>query len=174
MLVTENAAWGNGFLGGEWLTLSNGHHNRADGFPEGGPERWDQLGVDLAPWRTEGEAVILPSRGIGAGGMPRGWGEDMRRRTGARLRPHPGRSEAIPLQRDLARAGKVITWGSGAAIKALLWGIPVESHMPGWIGEQQNTDASRLAMFRRLAWATWRMEEIASGEAFSWLLPSPA
>jgi hypothetical protein len=78
------------------------------------------------------------------------------------------------VEADLANAAKVVTWGSGAAIQALLMGIPVISEMPGWIGEQDNTDAGRLAMFRRLAWAQWRHEEIGSGEAFHWLLQSHA
>ncbi len=42
--------------------------------------------------------------------------------------------------------------------------------MPHWIGEQDNTDAGRLAMFRRLAWAQFRMAEIESGEAFARML----
>jgi hypothetical protein len=64
----------------------------------------------------------------------------------------------------------VITWGSGAAVRALLRGIPVESHMPNWIAAQDNTDAGRLAMFRRLAWANWRLSEIADGVPFRRLL----
>jgi hypothetical protein len=61
--------------------------------------------------------------------------------------------ECVPLEIDLANASKVVTWGSGAAVKALIWGIRVESHMSKWAGEQDNTDAGRMAMFRRLAWA---------------------
>ena len=71
---------------------------------------------------------------------------------------------------DLARCGRVVTWGSGAAIKALLWGIPVVSEMPDWIGEQNNTDEGRLAMLRRLAWAQWTMDEISEGVPFRCLL----
>jgi hypothetical protein len=66
----------------------------------------------------------------------------------------------------------VITWGSGAAIKALLWGIQAVSEMPNWIGEQDNTPESRLEMFRRLALAQWELHEIESGEAFACLLPA--
>lgn len=164
VLVAENAAWGNDFAGKRWYTLARGWHNRAGCYPVGRPERWDALGIDLAPWRTQGEVVVLPQRGIGAGGMPRGWTAQ------GRVRAHPGQRDAVPLEQDLASAGKVITWGSGAAVKALLWGIPVESHMPGWIAEQDNTDAGRLAMFRRLAWAQWTMEEIAAGAPFRRLL----
>lgn len=168
VLVVENAAWGNDFAGGQWLSLARGRHNTAGMFPDGGNDRWDELGVDLAPWRAGGEVVGLPQRGIGPPGtaMPRDWvppGCD-------RVRKHPGIRPAVPLERDLARAGKVVTWGSGAAVKALMWGIRVESHMPNWIGQQDNTDAGRLAMFRRMAWAQWRLAEIASGEPFARLL----
>lgn len=168
VLVTENATWGNDFAGRRWYTIARGHHNTAGRFPVGGPERWDSLGVDLAPWRTQGETVILPQRGIGPAGvaMPRGWGQQFK----GRIRLHPGQRPCVPLEQDLAKVGKAITWGSGAAVKALMWGIPVESHMPDWIAEQDNTVAGRLAMFRRLAWAQWTLEEIATGEPFRRLL----
>ena len=87
-----------------------------------------------------------------------------------RIRKHPGARPCKPLEDDLAQASKVVTWGSGAAIKALMWGIRVESHMPNWIGEQDNTDDGRLAMLRRLAWAQWRIAEIESGEAIRWAI----
>jgi hypothetical protein len=175
VLVAENATWGNDFAGDRWLTIARGVHNTAGTFPVGGPERWDALRVDLKPWRAPGgETVILAQRGIGPAGtaMPRGWPHQQR----GRLRPHPGQRAARSLEDDLAKASRVITWGSGAAVKALLMGIPVESHMPGWIGEQDNTDAGRLAMLRTLAWAQWRLSEIESGEAFERLIndTSPA
>lgn len=164
VLVAENATWGNGFAERRWYTIARGWHNTAGCFPVGGPERWDSLGVVLDRWRTHGETVVLPQRGIGANGMPRNWTAP------GRVRRHPGTAPAIELEQDLARAGKVVTWGSGAAVKALVWGIPVESHMPNWIAEQDNTDAGRLAMFRRLAWAQWTLDEIADGLPFRRLL----
>jgi hypothetical protein len=168
VLVAENATWGNDFAGDRWYTIARNFHNMADRFPVGGTERWDALGVELMPWRTEGEIVILPSRGLGPReiAMPRGW----ENQHAGRIRRHPGKRDAVPLEADLAKAGRAITWGSGAAVKALLWGIPVESHMPGWIGEQDNTDEGRLSMFRTLAWAQHRLSEIKSGEAFARLL----
>lgn len=170
VIVAENAAWGNDFAGKRWYSIANLFHNMSNCFPIGGNERWDRLEVDLEPWRSSGEIVVLPQRGIGPRevAMPRGW------TARGRVRPHPGRNPCVPLRADLANCGKVVTWGSGAAIKALMWGIPVESHMPNWIGEQNNTDEGRLAMFRRLAWAQWDLAEIASGEAFEWLLRSRA
>jgi len=169
VLCAENASWGNSFAGDSWYTIARGVHNTAGMFPVGDESRWDALHVELQQWREEGgEVVGLPQRGIGPPGMamPSRWVPPWC----DRIRPHPGPHGCIPLEHDLARASKVVTWGSGAAIKALMWGIRVESHMPNWIGEQDNTDAGRLAMFRRLAWAQWRMNEIANGEAFARLL----
>lgn len=171
VIVAENAAWGNDFAGEHWYTLARGRHNTAGMFLVGDGARWDALGVELAPWRADaGETVVLPQRGIGAPGtaMPAGWVDQHRHR--GRVRRHPGQLPVRSLEEDLARASCVITWGSGAAIKALTWGIRVESHMPNWIGEQDNTDAGRLAMFRRLAWAQWKLSEIAHGEPFARLL----
>lgn len=172
VIVAENAAWGNEFAGRHWYSLARGMHNTAGRFPVGAVDRFDRLGVELKPWREGGERVVLPQRGIGPKGvaMPRDWAAQQR----GRVRSHPGMRQSIPLEQDLASAGEVVTWGSGAAVKALILGIRVESHMPNWVGEQDNTDEGRLAMFRRLAWAQWDMAELASGEAFEWLLRSPA
>lgn len=174
VLVTENATWGNDFNRGKWLFLGRNCHNTAGCATYGGPERWDRLGVEPKPWRTEGETVILAQRGIGVAPtrMPNDWPEDARRRHGGRIRNHPGRYAGTPLEADLANCGKVVTWGSGAAVKALLMGIPVVSEMPNWIGACEPTDAGRLEMLRGLAWNQWTLDEIASGEAFRWMLPA--
>jgi hypothetical protein len=169
VLVTENATWGNEFAGREWYHLARNYHNVAGMFPVCGPERWDSLGVELEPFRTEGEIVVLASRGIGPAAyrMPGQW----QFRQLGRLRPHPGRNaNAKPLREDLANCRKVVTWGSGAAVQALMWGISVTSHQPQWIAIQENTPEGRLAMFRSLAWAQATHDEIRSGEAFNRLL----
>lgn len=172
VLVTENAAWGNGFAGESWYSLARSRHNTAGMFPVGDAGRWDRLDMPLAPFRATGEVVILPQRGIGSKPtvMPKGWDRGALVKYGGRVRKHPGQRPATPLEKDLAGCGRVITWGSGAAIKALMMGIRVTSEMPDWIGEQDNTEADRLAMFRRLAWAQWRLSEFESGEAFAHLL----
>jgi hypothetical protein len=175
VLIAENGYLGNEFAGKQWFALSRNQHNGAGTFSEGGPERWDSLGVTLQPWRESGETVLLPQRGIGPPGvaMPRDWLERTQKRLGGasyRVRVHPGTRSCMPLEDDLADAGRVITWGSGAALKALTWGIPVESDMPRWIGACENTDAGRLAMFRRLVHGMATLEEIADGSAFRRLL----
>lgn len=168
VLVAENASWGNEFAGDRWYSLARNYHNTAGMFPVGGHERWDGLGVELEQWRSEGTTLILPQRGIGPKpvAMPSGWAQDAHQRFGGRVRHHPGRSDCRPLEDDLGGVGKVVTWGSGAAVKCLLRGIPVISEMPNWCAAQDNTDAGRLEMFRRLAWLQWRLDEIRYGEAF--------
>lgn len=172
VLVTENAGWGNSFAGDNWYTIGRNFHNTAGCVPVGGNDRWDSLAIDLPPFRADGETVILPQRGIGAApvAMPFRWPEQALAKYGGRIRRHPGRRPGISLEEDLQNAGRAITWGSGAAVKALLMGIPVASEMPGWIAEQDNTVAGRLDMLRRLAWAQWRWTEIENGEAFEWVL----
>lgn len=170
VIVAENASWG-AAVPGQWLHITRTRHNTADLYQVGSTKRWDGLEVPLAPWRTggHGETVVLAQRGIGAPptAQPPHWVQTQ----AGRVRPHPGRMPSgRPLREDLAKAGKVITWGSAAAVQAAIWGIPVESHMPNWIGEQNNTDAGRLAMLRRMAWAQWNLEEISSGRAFAHLL----
>ena len=172
VIVTENATWGNDFAGDRWYSLALNYHNTAGCFPIGDSERFDSLTVDLQPFRTEGETVILPQRGIGSPptAMPRSWEREVVAKYKARVRRHPGTRPVTPLEHDLRHCARVITWGSGAAVKALMMGISVTSEMPNWIAEQDNTEEGRLAMFRRLAWAQWRLDEIASGDAFDWLL----
>lgn len=178
VLVAENGYLGNDFAGDRWYAISRSQHNGAGAWNVGGAGRWDALGVELAPWRPPGgELIVLPQRGIGPAGvaMPADWLARTERRLKAggvkfRTRLHPGKNDGRPLAEDLADASGVLTWGSGSALKALVMGVPVDAEMPHWIGRQDNTDAGRLAMFRRLVWAQWRLTEIASGEAFRRLL----
>lgn len=174
VLIAENSSWGNGFCQGSWLFLNRNLHNTAGLSPIGHDSRWDSLGVELAHWRTGGtETVILAQRGIGTPpvAMPKTWPDDAQRRWGGRIRIHPGnKPHPIALADDLANCEKAVTWSSGAAISALMMGIPVFSEAPNWVGQQDNTDAGRLQMFRRLAWNQWRLSEFESGEAFAWML----
>lgn len=172
VIVAENAAWGNDFLGRRWYSLARNYHNTAGCFPIGPQDRWDSLGVELAPFRQKGSWIVLPQRGIGSPPtrMPGGWATGVAARYGARIRPHPGQRAAKSLKQDLEGVGTAVTWGSGAAIKALMMGVSVISEMPRWIGHQDNTEAGRLNMFRTLAWAQWELKEIESGEAFAHLL----
>ena len=165
-----------------WLDESAGHPGR----------RWDDLGVVLEPWREPGgETLVLQQRGIGEPGIasPRQWAERvMPKLKHARMRAHPGAGRGIDLVRDLKKVSEVVTWASGAALKCLVLGVPVWYEMKGWIGawaarplaERRKGatpvpvlgDAARIAAFRRLAWAQWRLSEIRNGTAFRALLTS--
>ncbi len=185
VVVTENSYLA-GRIPGKWHALSLHHHNGAGVWRAGGPERWDSLGVELAPFSWTGsEAVILGQRGIGESGIgsPKNWAEMTRVRFGGRIRPHPGVNDAKPLETDLAKASAVFTWGSSAALIALMFGVPVWYEMPRWIGrgaslplenfgkvQANRRERDRLEMFRDLIWAQWQVEEIESGYAFRWLL----
>lgn len=195
VLVAENGYLGNEFAGARWYALARGQHNGAGSWPEGGADRWDALQVNLGTWRAcGGEIVLLPQRGIGPPGvaMPRDWPERIGRKLtkagiAFRVRRHPGTGTEVPLADDLANASAVVTWGSGAALKALALGVPVYHDLPCWIGARaalpvralllrepgKRNNEDRLEMFRRLAWAQWRLSEIADGTAFRGLL-SPA
>lgn len=192
VLVAENGYMGNEFAGSRWYAIGVGQHNGAGWWPVGGPERWDSLGVELAPWREGREIVVLPQRGIGPFGvaMPARWTREAMDKLArltkrpVRVREHPGQGEGKPLAEDLADCHAVVTWGSGAAIKALALGVPVYYDFPDWIGGPAGLrfgvdmsaplrdDEARLQMFRRMAWAMWRLDEIGSGEAFRKLCAS--
>lgn len=192
VIVAENGYLGTDFAGSQWYALALSHHNGVGSFPVGGPERWASMGVELQPWRDRGsEIVMLPQRGIGEPGiaMPSAWRgriESMLMGLGyrVRVRPHPGKDPARPLIDDLTNADAVVTWGSGAALKALALGIPCYYGLRGWIGSrasnrleylQQGIDRkdhrmcdneARLKMFEHLAWAMSPIEEIENGKAF--------
>lgn len=189
VLVTEN-----GYLRGgpefkyETYALARSHHNGAGLWTEGDAKRLSAFGLDLKPWRTDGRHVlVLPQRGIGEPGvaMPRPWGEltanRLRNRTKrpVQLRKHPGRIPQ-PLEPSFRDCWAAVTWGSGAAIKAIVAGIPVFYDFPRWIGApaakplsedlEQPFTGDRLPMLQRLAWAEWWTDELATGEPFARLL----
>lgn len=186
VLVAENGYMGKKWNGNEWFAVSRNHHNGAGSWNVGGPERWDGWNVQLPPFRTDGtEIVLLPQRGIGEPGvaMPLNWTKDVPGMIGkrCRVRHHPGDGGGVPLEIDLRSAACVMTWGSGAGLKAMALGIPCFYSFPKWIGAPgarmdaqfsagpRRDEEARLAMFRRLAWAMWTLEEIASGYAFEQL-----
>lgn len=197
VLIAENGYLGRDAGGDHWYALARSFHNGGGWWPRENPnaplsqQRWQRLGFELKPWRKDGdELVVLATRGIGPQGIrePDGWSDriaaEIRGRCNlpVRIRRHPGEKPCIPLEKDLARARAVITWGSGGALKALLAGIPVFFGFPKWIGGQAGgligphtdfarpTRGDRLSMFQQLAWAMWRTSEITTGAPFKWLL----
>ena len=192
VLVAENGYLGKAWRGGDWYALARGHHLGAGVWPAGGPERWAAIGVECEPWRDRGayrdDILVLGQRGIGERGLasPFEWAErSAARLPRSRIRAHPGTdTPRVSLADDLKTAGAVATWASGAALHALLLGTPVWFNMPHWIGGAaatplgqwkpgalpQRDDAARSAMFERLAWAMWQLDEVRSGEAINAVL----
>lgn len=179
----------------EIYALAIGGHNGSGTWRVGGPERWDALGVDLKPWRTDGEHILVcPNRSFGRPDMmmPLGWERDVAARLARftkrpiRIRPHPGNgAHAKPLAADLRDAWACVIWSSSAGVQALIAGVPVIYEAPHWICEDAawhrdslpgvesaplNQDTFRPHAFRRMAWAQWLVSEIANGEACDHLL----
>lgn len=188
VIVVENGYIGADAAGLQPYAIAVGHHNGCGTWKIGLEDRWAGFDIELRPWRRRGDNIlVLPQRGIGPPGvaMPRDWPiwikHRLEKRTGRPIviRPHPGKNQT-PLEPDLENAWAVVTWGSGAAIKALAAGIPVFHELAGWIGQKASIRGiddlespflgDRLPMFRDLAWAQWRLDEIARGEPFRWLM----
>lgn len=169
------------------------HHNGAGVWSGGEHKRGHLLDVELRPWFTgdSGDILLLPQRGIGPPGvaMPRGWLADVQRRLHAarhrriRVRLHPGTDKhdrIPPVEHDLNGVRCVVTWGSGAALKAIIAGIPVFYELDRWIGgpcaqfgiEQLEAPVhgDREALLERVAWAQWTLEEMATAEPIDRLI----
>jgi hypothetical protein len=200
VVVAENGALGRDAPGGPWYSLCLTNPVAAGRWvtPEGafGGERWRQIAfqlrAEICEWRKEGnEIIILAQRGIGPNGIrqPDGWHRriaEQLRTAGhrVRIREHPGEKKpAVELFDDLRNARAVVTWASGAAFKALLWGVPVFYGCHEWVGRDaaQPLDLvrnraltinwpERLRTFQRLAWCQWQTPEISAGLPFQHLL----
>lgn len=182
VLVTEN-----GYLG-KTKALAKWHHSGAGEWHVGEEDRFSRLGIEVKPWRTDGEHVlVLPQRSIGEIGvaMPRNWEAQLLPRLKKltnrpiRIRKHPGKKDCVPIEEDLKNAWCAVVWASGAGLKAICQGIPVFHDYGKWIGAggascNFNIESpylgDRSAMLHRVAWSQWDWEEISSGEAFKYLL----
>jgi hypothetical protein len=160
---------------GDYYALALGGHNGSGVWPVGGIERWQRLGIELKPMRSDGDYILIcPSRNFGRPDMlmPTDWAQREARRWLAQgyrvvVRQHPGNDKpARGIEVDLQGAKRVVIWASSSGLHALIAGIPVEHHAPHWIG----AGTIREDIFHRLAWAQWTVEEIASGEPFRNLL----
>lgn len=192
VVVAENGYLGRDWRGKTWYALALNQHNGVGRWPVGDTERTWIFDRDLCPWRSQGGyALVFAQRGIGSPlvAQPRGWHQkaaELLERMGhpVVVRGHPGRhQENASLYRDLDGAAFAVTWGSGAAVKALLYGVPVYHGLPQWIGAPaarpfaktlgEPFRGDRTEFLTRLAWSMWSVEEIGSGYAFRHLLRRP-
>lgn len=183
VMVCENGYLDRAADGSKYYAVALDAHNGAGRWFVGDEPRFK---VDELPWRETGSKVlVLPQRGIGQQGvaMPSTWPQRVLERIKTDreivVRPHPGH-QRMEQPLDFRDVWCCVTWGSGAAIKALRQGIPVFHEFPRWIGapgasqlagniEACHTPDRRL-LWTRITWAQWTLEEIGSGEAFDRLL----
>lgn len=190
--VAENGPLGRDWRGEHWYSVMGGNPAGGGYWPQLEGARWDSLGMEICEWRKGGrEVIILAQRGIGPPGIrqPDHWHRNAADRFHlaglgpVRIREHPGENPCTPLEEDLRDAKCVVTWASAAALKALLWGVPVLYGYEQWIGRgagtilRENrspeiTRPERLPVFRSLAWSMWRTHEIATGAPFRLLAAS--
>lgn len=192
VIVAENGYLGRDWRGQVWYQLALGWNNGAGQWAAGDRDRAKLFAAELKPWRDhDGYALVLAQRGIGSPpvAQPPGWHQRAAaelQRLGRRvvIRGHPGRhQENQSLYAQLDGAAFAVTWGSGAGIKALLYGVPVYHGMARWIGAPaalpfgktltEPFRGDRSEMLTRMAWAQWSVEEIGSGYAFRHLLRRP-
>jgi hypothetical protein len=159
-------------------------------WPSEKADRTDVLGAVIKPWRAAGDDILLlAQRGIGSPEvrMPGDWVKNTMMQVRAvtsrpiRVRYHPGQNKT-PLEPDLVNVHAVVTWASGAAIKALAHGIPAFYCLPNWVGAdaakfgvgeiERPFLGDRMPMFRKLAWAQFTAAEIAAGWPLARLLNS--
>ena len=193
-LVCEEGQIKAGAKGEKLFTLCLDDHNGAGQWPVGGPERWASFGIDLVErerfYAEHGNRVVVrEQRGIGSKRMrsPEGWHEKTAKMVNAlgylaEIRRHPKivkrqGLKSVPLEKQLANARALITWGSSDAVGAVIAGCPAivcapETFLPGCVGrhiddlaDPQNTGA-RLPALERLAWCQWTLDEIRDGVPF--------
>lgn len=194
VLIAENGYIGKDAAGHQLYAIARTGHNGSGTWHVGDGSRWAALGIELKPWRTGGEHILVcGQRGIGSPTMasPQGWHEDVAARLRKvtkrpiRIRLHPGNNAPqIPLEDDLSEAYAVVVWSSSAGVKALVEGIPVFFEAPYWIcaraakkgiaeidaPQHEFREEFRVGSMEYMAWAQWNLEEIAAGEPFRKLL----
>lgn len=192
VFVAENGYIGCDANGVQYYALAVSGHNGSGRWHVGDAERWRALGIELKPWRTEGEHIVIRGqRGIGSSSMasPADWhrhaSRDLRRLSNRSqvIQEHPGKPACDPrvaaqISDSLIGAHAMCIWSSAAGVRALVDGVPVFYAAPHWICESaavhgvgnverpKMSDSDRLDAMRRMAWAQWSIAEIATGEPF--------
>ena len=131
-----------------WRVAVDAHHpTKYLANAKNGPDRWDQLGFTLKPWRKSGTRVILAGSSqkyhdfYRLSDPTRYWSKVMRRLQRINpnfyyiYRPKPSWKDAVPIvgatyttfcniEEELQDSFCMITHGSNACFEALLMGIP--------------------------------------------------
>lgn len=195
VIVAENGYFSPDREGNPCLALARDGHNGSGFWFVGNEPRFDAFNPGIHDWRgyAGSEVIVAAQRGIGSPDMRspldfesrivaeiQSVARRLRVKTTIRVRAHPGNAPPrVPLWNDLANAAALVTWSSNAANLATLWGVPSFRMSPhhvndavlvGLSGLFTAPEPERLAAFERLSWAQWSAVEVASGEAFRFLL----
>ena len=180
-----------GWIGEDTYAVALSQHNGLGHWHVGEESRWPGFGIDTKPWRESGDHIlVIPQRGMGVPpvAMPRDWSERtvnwLKGITDRPIRVRNPKHRRTPLEPEFENCHAVVTWASGAGIKAIVAGIPVFYEMLNWIGwpAARFTPATpnienpylgeRNTMLHSLSWAMWKDTEIATGEPFRCVLQS--
>lgn len=173
VIVTENAYLQK--VDKTAYAISTHGHNGSGWFPQVEKGRFEKLGYELKPWRTDGKYILVcGQRGIGSELMasPPQWAEKIAQRykdPGApvKLRQHPGNhAPKVPLLTDLADATHCLIWSSSAGVTALIEGVPVQHFAPHWICAGWGPLTREVAL-NFMANGQWSVAEIESAEPFA-------
>lgn len=173
----------------KWTSLGfDGLNGRAT-FPKAadGGARWEtNFGQYMKPYKGGGDYVLVCGQVPGDASL-RGfdieaWAALRCRELEAfgytpRFRPHPNSGcPERPLAQDLAGAQFIVTFNSNTGVDATLAGVPAVAEDEGamiWpiaAHDFRNIDyegGDRIPWAHDLAWCQWRIDEIASGEAWN-------
>jgi len=200
IIVVENGYFGKDTEMGMHFAMALTSHAGAGLWPRtAGPARWRALDLHPRPlYRPAAgyplRALVLGQRGIGQPGVasPQGWERAAAQKlrlwgVSATIRQHPGNLASQRLSPSLEDAFKVVdfvaTWGSGAAVKAMMAGKPVLYDAPKWVGSRGALPMTEESLkklpfmedcrelgLQDIAAAQWSAEEVGSGQAIRSLL----
>jgi hypothetical protein len=137
-------------------------------------DRFDALGVSIAPERVEPGPTILAAQLPGDAAHPFETEDQLRAWIATvphdEVRWHPAMAlvDHEPLDAALARAGCIVTWNSNIGHDALLAGVPVAAHGPAPYADVAMAD--RAAYFARVAYSQWTPTEMETGHCARFLL----
>lgn len=165
-----------------------------------GPQRFEEFGIPIRPWRSAGSHVLVIGMSAKAAAAEGLRAEEWERQTIARLRkltdrpiiyrPKPNWDAARPIDGSLFGKGPtleqalvdchaVVAHHSNAAVEALLAGVPcicpdgVASLLSGHDLTQIESPPmpdGREQFAWDLAWTQWSVDEMKSGAAYRYLL----
>lgn len=171
-LLVDRASFGDPFY---VQLVWNGHGRRGDHkTPENlTGERWEKIGEKVLPWAPGGHKVILCGQTETYSPLYRTPDDWYATVEATHFRKHPAGTNPtkLPLAKDWADAGRVVTLNSSVGVESVLTGIPTVTCDEGamaWDVTSHNPDVEVTPDRRRwlhwLAWTQWSHFEIEAGE----------